>query len=67
MQVTKVKLIQVLKDISSARSIWKTRKKGECSKDRFNCYLKLIREEGINAVTIHRDWYVDKLESINYI
>lgn len=62
---TKEKLIQVLKEVNAARSIWKARENSEYSKDSFRKYLKLIREEGINPVTIPRDWDVDELESIS--
>jgi len=67
-QGMKDKLIQVLKDINSARSIWKARDNSEYSRERFNYYLKLIRAEGeygVNPVTIPRDWDVEELDSIN--
>jgi hypothetical protein len=70
-QATKEKLIQVLKDINSARSIWKARDNKRYSKASFRKYLGLLRnlgeegDGGVNPVTIPRDWDVDGLKSIN--
>ena len=64
-QGMKEKLIQVLKEVNAARSIWKARDKERYSRESFRTYLKLIREEGINPVTIPRDWGIDELEGIN--
>jgi hypothetical protein len=68
-QGTKEKLIQVLKEVNAARSIWKARdNNSKYSKDSFNRHLRLLRnlgEEGINPVTIPRDWDINELKSIN--
>lgn len=62
---TKEKLINVLKEVNKSRSIWKARNDTSYSKERFNHYLKLIRELGVNPVTIPRRWEVDYLKNIN--
>ncbi|MEX0053025.1 hypothetical protein AB2T85_20645, partial [Clostridium butyricum] len=62
---TKEKLITVLKEVNSNRSIWKARQCTIFSMERFNHYLKLIRQLNINPVTMPRRWIIDCLENLD--
>lgn len=61
---TKDKLITVLKDINTHRSIWKAREESKYNKNCFNRYLKQIRELGVNPVTIPSRWKMKCLNNI---
>lgn len=61
---TKEKLIIVLKEVNSNRSIWKARQCTSFSVERFNHYLKLIRQLNINPVTMPRRWSINLLENL---
>lgn len=59
---TKIKLTKCLELINKKRSVWKARE--EYTDVRlFNKYLKLIRNLGINPVTIPGRWGIDFLEN----
>ena len=45
-------LIGILKSINKCRSIWKAREESDFTKEKFNGYLRDIRGEGINPVTL---------------
>lgn len=62
---TKEKLITILKEVNSNRSIWKARECTIFSMERFNHYLKLIRQLNINPVTMPRRWSIDCLENLD--
>lgn len=62
---TKKKLIIVLKEINSNKSIWKARQCTIFSVERFNHYLKLIRQLNVNPVTIPRRWSINCLENLD--
>ena len=61
---TKDKLINVLRLISTHRSIWRAREESQYNSSCFNRYLKQIRELGVNPVTIPTRWGINKLDSI---
>lgn len=61
---TKEKLINVLKEVNSNRSIWKAKISTGYTKERFSHFLKLLRDLEINPVTIPRRWSINYLENL---
>lgn len=60
----KEKLINVLDEVSLKRSIYKAKKSTNYTKESFNNYIKLLRNLGINPVTIPKLWTINYLENL---
>jgi hypothetical protein len=63
----KEKLIKVLEEVNSNRSIWKAKKNTQYSEESFRKYLKIIRELEINPITVPRRWDIGDNESLKNI
>lgn len=61
---TKEKLIDVLRDVSKHRGIWKAREECKYNSSCFNRYLKQIRALGVNPVTIPSRWKIESLKGL---